>query len=250
MLSTSISTASVDRHERRLRMDRARCTNRFLREGDFGAAAKGLVGLHGILIGAGEIVGGLVFSNAKRTEGGADNKGAVVMLGFVVHCAAFFLIFLNVPDSAPFGETSQHAYITSSPYLAVGCSFALGFGDACFNTQVYALLGSRYGGDDTAAAFALFKFVQSTAAASAFFLSDVLSLYRQLLILVVFCAAGTLGFTRVSNKVEGERPSSSSEQQSTAGSDSDIDGDIVVVDNVDGQDDERQRMLPGSEESA
>jgi hypothetical protein len=77
----------------------------------------------------------------------------------------------------------------------------LGFGDACFNTQVFligrlnyedlelflvikillqifSMLGSVFS-NDSASAFAIFKFVQSLSAAIAFFYSNLLSLYFQ-----------------------------------------------------------------------
>ena len=76
------------------------------------------------------------------------------------------------------------------------------------------------------------------------------------LALVLFCAAGTLGFNRVANKAaaEAERPRSAGEGSNG----SDLGSDVVVVDAgaaagvhegggpVD--DDERQRMLQSSEE--
>lgn len=46
--------------------------------------------------------------------------------------------------------------------IALLCSFLLGLGDSCFNTQLYSILGRVYA-DDSAPAFAIFKFVQVTA---------------------------------------------------------------------------------------
>lgn len=43
--------------------------------------------------------------------------------------------------------------------IALLCSFLLGLGDSCFNTQLYSILGRVYA-DQSTAAFAIFKFVQ------------------------------------------------------------------------------------------
>lgn len=93
---------------------------------------------------------------SKFTKWGRD---PVVMGGFVIHLVAFFLIFLNLPNSSPFDDTEEKAFITSSAPLAIFCSFLLGFGDACFNTQIYSMLGGVFA-NDSASAFAIFKFVQ------------------------------------------------------------------------------------------
>jgi len=77
--------------------------------------------------------------------------------------------------------------------VAVFCGFLLGLGDSSFNTQIYSILGSLYE-DDSAPAFALFKFVQSLTAAIAFFYSLKLYLKWQLLIMVISSFFGTLGF--------------------------------------------------------
>ena len=69
-------------------------------------------------------------------------------------------------------------FIEANKYLAIACSFLLGFGDACFNTQIFSVLGSFYK-DNSAAAFAIFKFVQSFAAAAAFFYAQHAPLYYQ-----------------------------------------------------------------------
>ena len=69
-------------------------------------------------------------------------------------------------------------FIEANKYLAIACSFLLGFGDACFNTQIFSILGSAYK-DNSAAAFAIFKFVQSFAAAAAFFYAQHAPLFTQ-----------------------------------------------------------------------
>ena len=129
------------------------------------------------------------------------------------------------------GPTEDSAYMNSNAYLAIFTSFLLGIvhchfnqlcyikyypvsshkrkkkytftsinvsglGDSCFNTQVYSILGSVYK-EDSAPAFAIFKFVQSTSAAIAFFYSNHMELPYQLLILVIFCVGGTISFCAV-----------------------------------------------------
>lgn len=87
--------------------------------------------------------------------------------------------------------------------MALLCSFFLGFGDACFNTQVYSLLGVIYS-HDSAPAFAVFKFTQSIAAAIAFLYSNVFNLHLQVLILAVFGSIGTVSFCTVEWQAHAE----------------------------------------------
>ncbi|KAM5135145.1 UNC93-like protein MFSD11 [Mantella aurantiaca] len=77
--------------------------------------------------------------------------------------------------------------------LSMFCSFLLGLGDSCFNTQLLSILGTLYA-DDSAPAFAIFKFVQSISAAVAFFYSNYLLLQWQLLVMVIFGFFGTISF--------------------------------------------------------
>ena len=102
--------------------------------------AKSLVGLHGILVGAGEIVGGLAFGILGKHLA-RFGRHYPVILGFVVHMGAYVIAFVNLPANSPIEETNESAYIEPNPYLAIFGSFLLGLGDACYNTQIYSLIG-------------------------------------------------------------------------------------------------------------
>ncbi|XP_074029711.1 UNC93-like protein MFSD11 isoform X2 [Leptinotarsa decemlineata] len=153
---------------------------------------KELVGISGLFIGVGEVLGGALFGilGSKTTKWGRD---PIVGGAFIIHAVSYFLIFLNLPNSSPFNDTNESAYMTSNAILAIFCSFLLGFGDSCYNTQIYSLLGSVYA-DKSAPAFAIFKFTQSVGAAVCFFYADSLVLYGQLAILLVFGTLGTISF--------------------------------------------------------
>ncbi|KAG0723911.1 UNC93-like protein MFSD11 [Chionoecetes opilio] len=159
---------------------------------------KRLVGLSGMFIGVGEILGGGVFGifGSKTVKYGRD---PIILLGYIVHMVCFFLIFLNLPTMSPLQNTTDPSHLPygePSVTIALLCSFLLGFGDACYNTQIYSILGSLYE-DSSGPAFALFKFVQSLSAASCFFYSSVFELYWHLAILVVFATIGTITFWMV-----------------------------------------------------
>ncbi|XP_044037169.1 UNC93-like protein MFSD11 [Siniperca chuatsi] len=160
----------------------------------FGEAAKGLIGISGIVVGIGEIVGGGLFGLLCKNN--RFRRTSVVFLGMVVHFVAFYLIFLNIPDDASvvFNTTTQKKpYLTPSVSIALLCSFLLGLGDSCFNTQLYSILGRIYAEQSTPA-FAIFKFIQSVFAAVAFFYSGYLLLMWQLLLMVILGFTGTLCF--------------------------------------------------------
>ncbi|CAB3373110.1 Hypothetical predicted protein [Cloeon dipterum] len=160
-----------------------------------GEQAKQLVGMSGIFIGLGEVIGGALFGilGKKTIKWGRD---PIVIMGFIIHILSFFLIFLNLPNAAPLGNTNDEAFITSSAYLAILCSFLLGFADSCYNTQIYSIIGGIFP-EDSAPAFALFKFTQSLAAAACFFYSSHVGLHVQLAILVVTAIIGTITFCMV-----------------------------------------------------
>ncbi|XP_036446016.1 UNC93-like protein MFSD11 isoform X2 [Colossoma macropomum] len=160
----------------------------------FGNNAKSLIGLSGIFIGVGEILGGSLFGMLNQCS--RFGRNPVVLLGLLTHFLAFFLIFLNIAPDAPLAPeegTELQGFISPNVDVALLCSFLLGLGDSCFNTQLLSIIGFVYH-DDSAPAFAVFKFVQSITAAVAFFYSNYLLLHWQLLIMVLVGFAGTLSF--------------------------------------------------------
>uniref|UniRef100_A0A8C7XHK9 Major facilitator superfamily domain containing 11 n=1 Tax=Oryzias sinensis TaxID=183150 RepID=A0A8C7XHK9_9TELE len=160
----------------------------------FGTDAKSLIGISGICIGIGEILGGGVFGLLNKSS--RFGRNPVVLLGLITHYVAFYLIFLNIASDAPLapeGGTDLEAFITPSVWVALFCSFLLGLGDSCFNTQLLSIIGLLFR-DNSAPAFAVFKFIQSIMAAVAFFYSNYLLLHWQLLILVVMGFLGSVSF--------------------------------------------------------
>lgn len=148
----------------------------------FGDDAKSLNGLHGIIVGLGEITGGLAFGIFGKYLA-RFGRHFVVILGFIVHVGAGLIAFLDLPFDAPKGETNSESIIMPiNPYLVIFGSYLLGLGDACYNTQIYSLIGSAFK-DESASAFAIFKFFQSAFAAAAFFYSNQIDLPYQLIVL-------------------------------------------------------------------
>lgn len=133
-----------------------------------GESAKQLVGLNGVFLGVGEVLGGVSFGLlGKRTA--KWGRDPIVIVGFIIHVISFFLIFINIPDAAPLGDTDEVAFIKPpNAAIAILCSFLLGLGDACFNTQIYSMLGGVFS-KNSAEAFSIFKFTQVKCNASLVF---------------------------------------------------------------------------------
>lgn len=66
-----------------------------------------MVGLSGIFIGVGEVSGGIAFGLLGSKITTKLGRDPIVILGFIVHVLAFFLIFLNLPNYANLGDTSD-----------------------------------------------------------------------------------------------------------------------------------------------
>lgn len=124
-----------------------------------GKSAKQLVGLNGVFLGVGEVLGGVAFGllGKRSSKWGRD---PIVITGFIIHIISYFLVFMNLPDVAVFGDTDEIAYFNPPiPSVAMLCSFLLGLGDACYNTQIYSMLGGVFA-KSSAEAFSIFKFSQ------------------------------------------------------------------------------------------
>jgi hypothetical protein len=72
-----------------------------------GESAKQLVGLSGICIGLGEVFGGVAFGLLGARTSTKLGRDPIVILGFIIHIVSFFLIFLNLPNAANLGDTSD-----------------------------------------------------------------------------------------------------------------------------------------------
>uniref|UniRef100_A0A1I7ZBS2 UNC93-like protein MFSD11 n=1 Tax=Steinernema glaseri TaxID=37863 RepID=A0A1I7ZBS2_9BILA len=153
-----------------------------------------------LLLGCGQIMGGLVFGIcSQRFVHG--KRFPVIALGFIVHLLAFFLTVLNIPMEAPIHPTSSSAWMENpSVMLAVFCGFLLGFADSCWNTQIYSLLGEIYW-RNSSAAFAIFKFYQSLAACVSFVYGSMFLLHIQLILLTVSGTVATWAFFVVEKEV-------------------------------------------------
>lgn len=99
-------------------------------------SAKSLAAISGIIVAAGEVFGGILFGfmghlTVKR------GRHPIILLGFVLTIIAYVLMFINIPAGATIEETMDDAYVGKPlVWLALVTSFLLGFGDACFMTQV------------------------------------------------------------------------------------------------------------------
>ena len=147
-----------------------------------------------MLIGLGEIVGGAAFG-LLGSKTASNRRDTIVLIGFLTQTAAFVSIYMNLPFAASIEATSRSGHMESSQALALVASFLLGFGDACFITQIMSYLSSAFA-DDSAPVFALFKFVQSIASAVCFLYSDTFQLDVHVYILSAGVAIGTLSFCR------------------------------------------------------
>ncbi|XP_026812896.1 UNC93-like protein MFSD11 [Rhopalosiphum maidis] len=161
--------------------------------------SKQLLGYTGIFVGVGEVAGGLLCSVLGKKSARSDlkfsglSRSTVIIISFFINIAAYGLIFINLPNDSPFGDSYTKSFIKPNQYLAVFCGFLLGLGDSGFTTQIYNIIGVKYS-DDSASAMSLFMFMQAMSAAISFFYSNQFGLYVQLIILAIVMTIGTLSF--------------------------------------------------------
>lgn len=155
-----------------------------------------LVGLSGVLFGLGEVIGGSMFG-ILGTKTVIWGRSPIIVIGFVGLMTCFSFIYLNIPDNSIFGPTDDISYFDPPvAWIALVCSFLLGFGDSCFQTQIYSIVGTLYK-DDSSPAFAMFKFIQSVATGIGFLYSRCLGVHKQLYILTTFLFLAAFTFISV-----------------------------------------------------
>jgi len=159
------------------------------------------MGVNGVTIGAGEIIGGLLL-NIIPSIASKFKRIQIVTFGAAIHIIAFVLIYGNFSPDAPLKTTLDSGAFFDTPIysLSVVSAFLLGLGDACFNTQIYGILGTKYK-EDSAPAFAIFKSFQSIFAAISFFYSGYLNLTIQLGIIFVLNLVSVFNFTLLSKRL-------------------------------------------------
>lgn len=184
---------------------------------DFGNNAKQLVALAGISLGAGDFLGGVFqFVFSKKIRSYKLGRSVVITVGCVSQVVAYILIFLNLPNSAVFGNTNEHAIMKSSTTIAMLCSALLGLGDSCLNTQNYSILAVLYP-ESSSQAIALYKFNKGMCIAASFYVTSHLGLHKQLILLCLAAVASTIAYYTVDNKtfISDDKNSVSNHTEST-----------------------------------
>uniref|UniRef100_F1L0N7 UNC93-like protein MFSD11 n=1 Tax=Ascaris suum TaxID=6253 RepID=F1L0N7_ASCSU len=177
-----------------------------------------LIALNAICQGVGQIIGGACFGimgDKFRRYG----RIPIISIGFVTHIVCFALSFIIFPSSANIQETMAEAIIHPSIPLALIVGALLGFGDACWNTQMYSILVDMYH-DQSAQAFSIMKFFQAAFACASFFYTPSIELPWILLILTIFCisATGTFFYVeRVAQRLAVEKSETSAELTTAKG---------------------------------
>lgn len=68
----------------------------------------------------GEVFGGIAFGLLGARTSSKLGRDPIVILGFIIHIIAFFLIFLNLPNAANLGDTKDigEYRVTHAVYVA------------------------------------------------------------------------------------------------------------------------------------
>ncbi|KAE9548178.1 hypothetical protein FO519_008612 [Halicephalobus sp. NKZ332] len=150
-----------------------------------------IMAFNAIAQGLGQTTGGFLFGILKETTKKLG-RSRIILIGISFHLLVYTGIYLNFPSNSPLGKTEDEGIISPpSPVIAVVCGYFLGFGNACWHTQIISLLISRYN-ENSAEAFSLFKLFQGLATATSFLYATKLRMEFHILILVL---TGILGFT-------------------------------------------------------
>ncbi|XP_065202913.1 UNC93-like protein MFSD11 isoform X4 [Planococcus citri] len=144
--------------------------------------SKELAPLCGIVQGFGEISGGIL----SIVVGGRKicKLRPMISLALICNLISYTITFLALPNNAARFYTDDLPIMPLPSWLLVIGAVLSGTGDACLHTEMYDNLGAMYP-NDSASAFAVFKFIRSIATGGSFYYGKYLGLYAQLVILVV-----------------------------------------------------------------
>ncbi|XP_025209183.1 UNC93-like protein MFSD11 isoform X2 [Melanaphis sacchari] len=168
--------------------------------------SKQLIGYTALVGGVGEVIGSLLCSILGKKSSRSSSKfsglsrSTMIIISFFINIVAYGLIFVNLPNDSPFGDTYTKSIIKPNQYLAIFCGFLLGLGGSGFNTQIYNVIGTKYS-SNVVSTVSLFMFMQSTSAAISFFYSNQFGIYVQLIILTIVMTIGTLSYIVVDKSV-------------------------------------------------
>ncbi|CAF4190929.1 unnamed protein product, partial [Adineta steineri] len=105
----------------------------------FTGTRKRLIGLHGVLLGVGEILGGGLFGFITKPKT-SSQRGLIIFIGFVLQIVFYYSVFINFPFDSPAKETNSKPYFEFdsliSQVIAFVGSFLVGLGDSSLNIQV------------------------------------------------------------------------------------------------------------------
>ncbi|CAB3399983.1 unnamed protein product [Caenorhabditis bovis] len=158
-----------------------------------------IIAYNAFAIGTSQILGGILNGPALRMF--KLNRASCIIFGMIAHLVAFFLCFLVIPFDSTLHKTDMPTYAQPTLMMTLIISFLLGIADACWQTQLYVILGELYR-DECIYAFAIYKFFQSLAACISFFYSAHLLLHWQLLILTICCFLSASFFLRIEYLIE------------------------------------------------
>ncbi|XP_008182017.1 UNC93-like protein MFSD11 [Acyrthosiphon pisum] len=153
----------------------------------------------GILAGVGEATGSLLCTVLDKRSERSNSKciglsrSTVIIISFFINIVAYGLIFVNLPNDSPFGDTYSKSIIKPNQYMAIFCGFLLGLGDSGFTMQIYNIIGVKYSNNSTSV-MSLFMFLQATSAAINIMYSNQFGIYIQLIILAIVMTIATLSF--------------------------------------------------------
>ncbi|KAH7721744.1 Ion channel regulatory protein [Aphelenchoides avenae] len=164
-----------------------------------GANTKTLLALSVIVQSLGQVCSGVLFG----FMGAAARLGRtwVILIGTSLHMFVYLFVFVSFPSEASLRSTYDVGLFPPNVPMVLVSHYLLGFGDACWNTQIPACLMVNYS-KQSAEAFSLFRFFQGTMSCLTFFYGTVVDLEIHLAVLAVTSLLGCACFFVAERELE------------------------------------------------